>query len=173
LTRTLRPASYVGLDLNPRAIAFCSEHHSVPGLSFVEGDAEKLPFPDESFDAVMNVEASHCYPRFPRFLDEVARVLTPGGSFLYADLRPRLLVADWDAALDAAPLRMISCRVIDDEVLRALTANTPVARERVRGQLPAVLQRAGREAFHVEGSQFHRDLQRGEIIWRMYHFVKD
>ena len=46
LTRTLRPASYVGLDLNTRAVAFCAEHHSVPGLSFVQGDAENLPFAD-------------------------------------------------------------------------------------------------------------------------------
>ena len=172
LTRTLRPASYVGLDLNTRAVAFCAEHHSVPGLSFVQGDAENLPFADRSFDAVVNVEASHCYPRFPRFLDEVARVLKPAGRFLYADLRPRLRVAEWEAALAAAPLRMLTCRVIDDEVLRALASNSAMAAERLRGQLPALLHGAGREAFHVEGSRFYRDLQRGELTWRMYDFTK-
>jgi ubiquinone/menaquinone biosynthesis C-methylase UbiE len=173
LTRTLRPASYVGLDLNTRAVAFCAEHHSEPGLSFVQGDAENLPFADESFDAVVNVEASHCYPRFPRFLDEVARVLRPGGRFLYADLRPRLRVAEWEAALAAAPLRMLTCRVIDDEVLRALASNSAVADQRLRGQLPALLHGVAREAFHVEGSRFYRDLQRGELTWRMYDFAKD
>jgi SAM-dependent methyltransferase len=77
LARTLRPASYVGLDLNTRAVAFCAERHSVPGLSFVRGDAENLPFADRSFDAVVNVGASYCYPRFPQFLDEAARALRP------------------------------------------------------------------------------------------------
>ena len=173
LARTLRPASYVGLDLNPRAVAFCAEHHSVPGLSFVKGDAENLPFADRSFDALVNVAASHRYPRFPQFLDEVARVLRPGGRFLYADLRPRLRIAEWEAALAAAPLRMLTCRVIDDEVLRALASNSPVADERLRGQLPALLHGAAREAFHVQGSRFYRDLQRGELTWRMYDFVKD
>jgi SAM-dependent methyltransferase len=173
LTRTLRPASYVGLDLNTRAIAFCAEHHSVPGLTFVQGDAENLPFADRSFDAIVNVEASHCYPGFPRFLDEVGRVLRPGGRFLYADLRPRLRIAAWEAALAGASLRMLSCRVIDDEVLRALALNSPVADERLRGQLPALLHGAGREAFHVQGSRFYRDLQRGELTWRMYDFIKD
>ena len=39
----------------------------LPGLDFVHGDAEDPPFSDESFDAVLNVEASHAYPRFDRF----------------------------------------------------------------------------------------------------------
>ena len=65
LVRTLRPSSYTGLDLNPAGIAFCRKRHNLPGLDFVQGDAENLPFPDQSFDAVINIEASHCYPRFP------------------------------------------------------------------------------------------------------------
>ena len=89
LVRTLHPASYTGLDLNPAGIDFCRKRHNLPGLDFVHGDAENLPFADQSFDAVINVEASHVYPHFPRFLAEVARVLRPGGHFLYADFRPR------------------------------------------------------------------------------------
>src|SRR5262245_40069483 len=99
LMRTLHPASYTGLDLNPAGIAFCRKRHNLPGLDFMRGDAENLPFPDESFDAVINIEASHSYPRFPRFLAEVGRVLGPGGRFLYADLRPRAGIAEWEAAL--------------------------------------------------------------------------
>ena len=79
--RTLHPASYTGLDLNPAGIAFCRKRHNLPGLEFVQGDAENLPFPDQSFDAVINVESSHCYPRFPRFLAEVARV-PPDSTYL-------------------------------------------------------------------------------------------
>jgi ubiquinone/menaquinone biosynthesis C-methylase UbiE len=52
----------------------------VTGLDFVHGDAESLPFSDGSFDAVINVEASHAYPRLTRFLEEVVRVLRPGGT---------------------------------------------------------------------------------------------
>ena len=89
LLRTLHPASYTGLDFNPDGIAFCRKRHHLPGLDFVHGDAENLPFADESFDAVVNVEASHAYPRLPRFLAEVVRVLRPGGHLLYADFRGR------------------------------------------------------------------------------------
>lgn len=96
LTRTLRPASYTGLDLNSAGIDFCRRRHMVPGLDFVQGNAEELPFPDRSFDAVINLESSLFYAHFPRFLSEVARVLGFGGHCLYADLRPSYRVAEWE-----------------------------------------------------------------------------
>ena len=73
LVRTQGPASYTGLDLNSAGVDLCRKRHQLPGLDFVQGNAENLPFPDQSFDAVINIEASHCYPQFPRFLAEVAR----------------------------------------------------------------------------------------------------
>ena len=119
LTRTLNPASYTGLDLNPAGIEFCRKRHNLAGLDFVHGDAETLPFADQSFDAVINVEASHLYPHFSRFLAEVARVLRPGGHFLYADLRRRQGdIAEWEAALADAPMRMLSRDNIDAQVVR-------------------------------------------------------
>jgi len=60
LVRTLGPASYTGLDLNSGGVESCRKRHQLPGLDFVQGNAEKLLFADESFDAVINVEASHC-----------------------------------------------------------------------------------------------------------------
>ncbi len=79
LTRTFGPAEYVALDLNPEGIRYCQTRHQVANLRFVQGDAMALPFPDGSFDVVVNVEASHCYPDFRKFMDEAARVLKPGG----------------------------------------------------------------------------------------------
>ena len=86
----------------------------------MHGDAESLPFADESFDAVINVEASHAYPRLSRFLAEVVRVLRPGGHFLYADFRGRSEFPGWEAALADTQLRQVSERVINPEVLRGL-----------------------------------------------------
>ena len=51
------PASYTGLDLNPAGLALCRKRHNLPSLDFVRGDAENLPFPDQSFDAVINIES--------------------------------------------------------------------------------------------------------------------
>lgn len=48
----------------------------------MQGDAESLPFPEQPFDAVINIDSAYHYPHHPRFLAEVARVLRPGGHFL-------------------------------------------------------------------------------------------
>ena len=82
-----RPQEVVGLDVSPLAIDFCRIRHTLPGLSFVPGSAEALPFPDQSFDVVLNVESCHCYDSQERFFREVKRVIAPKGIFLLADLR--------------------------------------------------------------------------------------
>ena len=65
LTRTLHPATYTGLDLNTVGIEFCRKRHNLPGLDFVQGNAESLPFPDQSFNVVINVEAAINYKTSP------------------------------------------------------------------------------------------------------------
>ena len=80
VSRYLRPRSVTGLDLSPEAVDLCNRHRKAPGLVFTRGDAQAMPFPDDSFDAVVNVESSHCYPSMDAFLAEVDRVLRPGGS---------------------------------------------------------------------------------------------
>ena len=139
----------------------------------MQGDAENLPFVDQSFDAVINIEASHCYPGFPRFLAEVARVLRPGGHFLYADLRPRHRVADWESAIAGAPMRLRSERVINAEVVRGIEKNSHWSVNLLDRHLPAFLHRLGHEFAVAQGSQIHRDLQRGELSFRMYRLAKD
>ena len=173
LVRTLRPASYTGLDLNADAIAFCRKRHSLPGLDFVHGDAQSLPFADESLDAVINVEAAHGYPDFPRFLAEVARVLRPGGRFLYADFRSYLDFAEWEAAIADAPMRLLSERVINAEVLRGLDNLAPRYLDLVGHHLPAFLRPFGRLFVGAPGSLMYRELQRGRLSYRMYSFAKD
>ena len=172
LTRTLHPASYTGLDLNRAAITFCRKRHNVPGLDFVHGNAEKLPFPDQSFDAVINLESSAAYPHFSRFLAEVARVLRPGGHFLYADLRPRDGIAEWEAALANTPMRRLSQEVINAQVLRGLDKNRRRTLDLVN-RLPSGLRRIGREYSCTEGTAFYRAIQREKYLYRMYCLTKD
>ena len=87
IMRNLGPAAYTGLDLNPASVDKCRARHNLSGLDFVQGDAEDLPFPDQSFDAVINVEASHQYPHFPRFLAEVNSLIRYGVGIMDWDLR--------------------------------------------------------------------------------------
>jgi ubiquinone/menaquinone biosynthesis C-methylase UbiE len=172
LVRTLRPASYTGLDLNSAGIDFCRKRHELPGLDFVQGNAEDLPFAAESFDTVLNVESSHLYARFPRFLAEVARVLRPGGYFLYTDVRKRDLVAEWEAALAEAPLRQISEKVIDEEVMRGLE-KTQRMMGLISHRAPPVLRGIARRIDGMQTSTFYHALRSGEYSYRLYCYVRD
>jgi ubiquinone/menaquinone biosynthesis C-methylase UbiE len=93
IARYLHPASLAGVDLSGRAVRYCRRRHRTERLTFLRGEADHLPLPSNSFDVVVNVESSHCYPSFERFLGEVARVLRPNGVFLFADVRSREDVA--------------------------------------------------------------------------------
>ncbi|MFV0493909.1 phthiotriol/phenolphthiotriol dimycocerosates methyltransferase [Mycobacterium sp.] len=169
LTRTLHPARYTGLDLNNLGVEFCRRRHTLPGLDFVQGTAERLPFPDESFDALVNVEAGLHYLDFPRFVDEVVRVLRPGGHFLYADLRDADAVAAWENTLAAAALTQVDQRGINAEVLRGLEKN------RLVGQITRRLPFGRRIATAIAGgpgSLGYRRLSDNEIVYRMYCFTK-
>jgi SAM-dependent methyltransferase len=172
LTRAFQPAHYTGLDLNPKGIAFCKNRHLQPGLNFVQGDAGNLPFPDQSFDTVINVEASHCYPDFPRFLAEVARVLKPGGYFLYADFRFTDGIAKWEDALEAAPLQPRQGREISADVLRGMECNSERSIALLDRKLPRWLHGLGRDFAGVKGSRIYNALALGELSYRSYCFQK-
>jgi fatty-acid O-methyltransferase len=170
LTRTFEPASYVGLDLNAAGIEFCRRRHQLPGLDFVQGHAEHLPFPAESFDAVINVESSHCYPHFDRFLSEVTRVLRPGGTFLYTDVRQWFQFDQWEAELKNSGMRIVSEREIDAEVLRGMDLNAPQWEAVWDRYAPRFLRTVGRGP--VKGGTLYQDIETGARSYRMYCLTK-
>ncbi len=173
LTRTLQPQSYTALDLNPAAVGFCQKRHRVAGLNFVQGDAGNLPFGANAFDAVINVEASHCYPNFPRSLTEVARVLRPGGHFLHADFRFADRLTEWQQALIASPLKIIQHRNINPEVLRGMECNSPRSLDLIARHLPRCLHGLGRDFAGTKGSRIHNALSRGELTYASYCLEKN
>lgn len=87
LSETKKPEKYIAIDLSKSSINFCQRQLNQDNLVFEEADAQKLPYPDCSFDVVINVESSHCYKKMGKFLSEVQRVLKPGGHFCFCDIR--------------------------------------------------------------------------------------
>jgi O-methyltransferase len=127
LSRYTRAKGIYGIDLCEANVRFCRAVHHLPNVVFLRGDAEQLPFRSEAFDVVLNLESSHCYPQFDRFLSEVHRVLKPQGMFCYADLWfLEFLSVDWKhrkEALDVAPFTLLSEEDISESVFQALTSD--------------------------------------------------
>ena len=83
-------ARVVGLDITPRMIELAigkkSEHAG--SCSFVVGDMLTLPFPDRSFDLVTTGYGLRNVPNLAGAVDEIARVLAPGGFRAVARFQP-------------------------------------------------------------------------------------
>jgi ubiquinone/menaquinone biosynthesis C-methylase UbiE len=73
----------VGLDLSPKLVALGRARY--PGVEFLEGDVEHLPFPDESLDGVLLSGLVHHLPDPSRCANEAYRVLKRGGKFAAFD----------------------------------------------------------------------------------------
>jgi cyclopropane fatty-acyl-phospholipid synthase-like methyltransferase len=78
----------VGLNIDPRqlqrAATLVRPNHR-GSMGFIGGNACSLPFCDNSFDRVMAVECIFHFPSRRDFLNEVKRVLRPGGSLVISD----------------------------------------------------------------------------------------
>lgn len=173
LTRYLEPARYTGVDFSPEAIAFCQARHPLDALRFQQGDAEALPFPDNSFDLVLNVESSHCYGSVPRFLAEVTRVLRPGGWFLYADLREPAEMAALGKDLAALPhMRIVETEDLTPHVAASLTADHGRKEKMIAELIPSGQQAMFREFAGMKDSKIHRGLSSRSLLYQRWAIQK-
>ncbi len=79
-----KAARYSGLDLSEEMIRV-AKGKAIPGAEFVAGSADKLPYPDESFDIVACSQSFHHYPYPEKAMREAKRVLKPGGLYILSD----------------------------------------------------------------------------------------
>jgi ubiquinone/menaquinone biosynthesis C-methylase UbiE len=174
VTRYLGPRSYVGVDRCEKAIEFCRRHYAdVAGLTFRHGDAEALPFPDASFDVVLNVESSHGYGSVPRFLGEVARVLRPGGVFLYTDHRARWEIDDWREQLRATGLMLLDETDITGNVVEALDQTNDRKQALIAAKCPAWFRPSFNEFAAVHGSKAYERFQTRRNRYLSFRLGKD
>lgn len=87
-------ASVTGLDLTPELLERARENSRIGGLEieWIEGDVEKLPFPDAAFDAVLSQYGHIFAPRPDVAIAEMLRVLKPGGTIAFSTWPPELFI---------------------------------------------------------------------------------
>ena len=89
--------SVVGLDANPEMLAVA--RRKPVRIEWLEGTAEAMPLPDNSFDAVVSQFGFMFFEDKPQALGEMMRVLKPGG---------RLAVAVCDAVENSPGYRVFA-----------------------------------------------------------------
>ena len=151
----------------------CVRHRRAPGLRFVHGDAHSMPFADQSFDAVVNIESSHCYGDMDRFLAEVHRVLRPGGALLWADLRDRGERLDTVLRqFDSCALELAQQRDVTPEVLHALSLDNARKVALIEAWFPRVVHPLIRPFAGLEGTRNYVRMATGDIRYRSARLLK-
>src|SRR5262245_21723052 len=86
----------VGVDYVPALLERGRARAEAEGLpvELVEGDAEALPFPDQSFDAVTSVFGSMFAPDHAQAASELVRVCKPGGTIALASWTPQGFIGE-------------------------------------------------------------------------------
>ena len=77
-----RGARPVGIDLSPQMIELARRLH--PAIDFHEADVEHLPFPDDTFDAIVCAFGLGHFPRPEVAVAESVRTLLPGGRIAFS-----------------------------------------------------------------------------------------
>lgn len=99
LARQAPELHVTGVDLSDTMFAAATAYAQQAGLgervTFRLGDVTRIPFPDQSVDLVVSTLSLHHWSHPVGVLDEIARVLRPGGAYLIFDLRRDLAFPFW------------------------------------------------------------------------------
>lgn len=79
-----KEAEYCGVDLSEEMVRV-AQGKKINGAEFRVGSADKLPYPDGTFDIVTCSQSFHHYPYPEKAMQEALRVLKPGGLYILSD----------------------------------------------------------------------------------------
>lgn len=86
IKKYFNPKEIYALDLDKRMIALAKRDNKDKSIHFEVGDAARLPYKDNFFDAVFDFGIIHHIPNWEDCLDELKRVVKPGGELVLEDL---------------------------------------------------------------------------------------
>lgn len=72
---------YHGVDVNPQAVEVARKDHPQHTFNAID-DSGRTPYPDDHFDTIALVEVIEHVPDERQTLNEIARILKPGGTFI-------------------------------------------------------------------------------------------
>jgi SAM-dependent methyltransferase len=147
----------VGLDVAEGMVAVARARYTE--IEFQRGDAERIPFADASFDAVVAGFVVNHLPRPERALGEFARVVRPGG---------RVAVTVWDRPGRMRLLGVLSEAVQGTEGVRdpSLPSGGPDAfRFAADAALAALLSGAGLAEAEVRSIAFEQEVADADELW--------
>jgi ubiquinone/menaquinone biosynthesis C-methylase UbiE len=123
-----------GVDISPGMLAVAQSSADALGrqIELRTADAQSLPFPDGTFDAVVSTLALCTIPDAGRAVAEAARVLRPGGRFVAVEhvASPRRIVRAGQRAVDPIFVRLQGDHLLREPHVAAREAGLEVTYQR-------------------------------------------
>jgi ubiquinone/menaquinone biosynthesis C-methylase UbiE len=128
--------SITGLDLSHSFVDMARRNAAAAGVAveFRQGNVSNLPFPDDSFDLVLCRAAFKNFSEPVRALQEMHRVLKPGGSALLIDLRRDAAPDAINRSVNAMGLGVVS-RIITRLIFRLMLCKRAYSRQQFERML--------------------------------------
>ncbi len=173
IARYLRPQRMVGVDIVAPAIRFAQKHFTAQkNLRFMVADAHQLPFEDNSFDAVVNIESAQHYKDVDRFLSEVRRVLKPGGHLLISYFEDAGKGVFPRQALARSKLQKVREQDISEGVVRAMDLDSSRRQRMALKLAPGMLKKLAIEFAGVRGTDLYNDFASGNYPYFYFIYQK-
>jgi SAM-dependent methyltransferase len=182
----------IGIDIHEQAIGRANDKLGKKGIQFLVMDAESMDFEEESFDTVCISASLHHLSNIEGVLQEMKRVLRPGGTFIIAEMhrdaeseaeRTSVELHHWAAEVDSKLGRLHNHTLARQEILDYVanlglsnsrnlditdSESDPIDEDRI-GQLEDVIDMITGRA---EGLKEYRKFkQRGEVLRERLHEV--
>jgi ubiquinone/menaquinone biosynthesis C-methylase UbiE len=133
---TTGPYAITGLDISHTFVDIASKKAAEAGVrvDFQQGNASSMPFADDTFDFLLCRAAFKNFGQPVRALQEMCRVLKPGGRGLIADLRKDASLESINHEVDGMGLNAVN-RVITKLVFRTFLLKTAYTKRQFQQML--------------------------------------
>ena len=118
-----KPARITGIDLIKRHIVLANQYFGNRDIKFIAADACEYTMSPASVDVVVDLESSHLYPDFARYVQRTYQVLKPGGYFTFADMRVVEHFDELERIFSIQGFNLIYQKDISDQVQQSIDQN--------------------------------------------------
>ena len=141
IARSFPNLCLVGVDISEEMVQEASKNLSslriANQLSFRQGDIQELPFENSSLDFIVSTLSLHHWAEPKQAIQEINRVLKPGGQFLIFDLRrDSRRIFYWLLRFVQTFVLPSAIRRVNEPTSSVLSAYTPVELKGIISQTP-------------------------------------
>ena len=156
-------------DISPRMCVVARRKLGCPSVCL---DAETIPVASDSLDTALGAEMIYYLEHPRRFAAEVYRVLRPGGSFLFADIKRHINLDELYGPLHRCGLTVIEEEDITANVIRARDLDHHQRMAFIRDRAPQWLVNPIGEFGGLKGSRIYNEFRRREVVYKRFVLQK-